>query len=67
MQTIAEAIKSVRVQHQLTQQEVANRLHCAKAYISMIESGKRIPSDLWLAFFCKEFGVDEVVKCREDE
>jgi len=43
----------------LTQEEFASRLGVAGSYISRIEKGKNVPSELLIKAICREFGVYE--------
>lgn len=41
---ISEALRLIRVYHDLTQSETARRLKISKSYLSEIESGTKVPS-----------------------
>lgn len=41
---LAEALRLIRVYHDLKQQDLADHLDISKSYISEIESGKKTPS-----------------------
>jgi len=41
---LAEALRLIRVYHDMKQQELANQLGLSKSYVSEIESGKKVPS-----------------------
>lgn len=41
---LAEALRLIRVFHDIKQQELADRLGLSKSYISELESGRKIPS-----------------------
>lgn len=41
---LSDALRLIRVFHDLKQQELADRLDISKSYLSEIENGKKIPS-----------------------
>ena len=41
---LAEALRLIRVFHDMKQQELAERLGLSKSYVSELESGKKVPS-----------------------
>ncbi|MCI8272868.1 MAG: helix-turn-helix transcriptional regulator [Clostridia bacterium] len=49
--------KELRLKNNLTQEQVANKSGFSKDYISMIERGKRNPSDKAKAIFANIFKV----------
>lgn len=54
-----ERIALVRKSAKLNQDEFAKKIGLTKNYISLIETGGRVPSDRTVADICREFGVDE--------
>ena len=52
-------IKTVRLHYQLNQDDFAAALELTKNYISLIENGKRIPSDRTISDICRVYHVDE--------
>lgn len=53
-------IREVRVQSGLSQTEFAEKIGLSKNYISLVETGNRVPSDRTITDICREFRVDEV-------
>lgn len=53
-------IREVRVQSGLSQTEFAEKIGLSKNYISLVETGNRMPSDRTITDICREFRVDEV-------
>lgn len=53
-------IAQVRKHFSLLQQEFAERLGLSKNFISLLETGARVPSDRTISDICREFGVDRV-------
>lgn len=49
--------KDLRIKHNLTQEQLAQKSGFSKDYISMIERGERNPSDKAKAIFADIFGV----------
>lgn len=72
-----ERIKTIREDRKLSQSEFADMLDLKRNSISLIELGKRNPSDRTINDICKEFSVNEhwlrtgegepYIKCSEDE
>jgi transcriptional regulator with XRE-family HTH domain len=56
--TIADVIKKLRAEHNLTQEQLGDLLSCTKSYICRVEAGARIPGQKWVSRFAKEFGLD---------
>lgn len=54
-----ERIALVRKENDLTQDDFAMRLGLTKNFISLIETGKREPSDRTIKDICLKFGVNE--------
>lgn len=52
-------IAKVRNDKNLNQQEFADQLGLTKNYVSLIETGKRIPSDRTITDICREFSVNK--------
>ena len=50
-------LKELRISHDLSQQELAQKLNCHKNVISNYELGKRIPNGDALADIARVFGV----------
>ncbi len=57
---IGARIRSLREEKGLTQERLAWECDLAKAYMSQVESGKRLPSVPVLAALAKRLGVDLV-------
>ena len=57
MTFLGERIKKVRKQADLKQSEFAERLLVSASYISKIESGKEIPSDIFIRLISLEFNI----------
>ena len=54
-----DRIKQIRILHNLTQQEAADRLGIPRSNIAGYEKGVRTPSDAVVALICREFGINE--------
>lgn len=52
-------VKTVRKDAQLNQDQFAERLNLSKNFVSLIETGARIPSDRTIADICEKFSVNE--------
>ena len=59
MQTIAERIKFIRKEANLTQQKFADRIGAKQNTIAQYEIGRNIPLDPVVTAICKEFDVQE--------
>lgn len=53
-------IKKVRNKAGLNQEKFAERIGLTKNFISLIETGMRIPSDRTIKDICREFNVNEI-------
>ena len=73
-----ERIIKVRKFYKLNQEDFAKRINLTKNYISLIETGNRIPSDRTISDICREFSVNEewlrtgkgemfIVKTKDEE
>jgi transcriptional regulator with XRE-family HTH domain len=54
---ISEALRLIRVYHDLKQNELADRLKISKSYLSEIESGTKAPTLALLESYAKEFDI----------
>lgn len=54
---VNERIKEVRKRFGLTQTEFAKRINLSQNYMTMVETGKRSPSDRTIEDICRVFGV----------
>ena len=54
---LSEALRLIRVFHDLRQQELAERLQISKSYLSEIESGKKAPSLDLINKYAEEFDI----------
>ena len=52
-------ILKIRKDSKLNQEDFGLRLNLTKNYISLIETGNRIPSDRTISDICREFNVNE--------
>lgn len=52
-------IAEVRKEAGINQQDFADRIGITKNYVSLIETGGRIPSDRTISDICREFHVNE--------
>lgn len=55
---IGDRIKQVRECFGLTQEEFGERIELGRSHISLLESGKRSPSDLSISNICRVYGVN---------
>jgi len=54
---ISEALRLIRVFHDLKQQELASRLKLSNSYVSEIESGKKVPTIEVMQKYADEFDI----------
>ena len=54
---ISEALRLIRVYHDLSQSELARRLRVSKSYLSEIESGTKIPTLALVGSYAREFSM----------
>ena len=54
---LPEALRLIRVFHDMKQQELARRLSLSKSYISELESGKKVPSMEVIQKYSGEFRI----------
>ncbi len=54
---ISEALRMIRVFHDLSQKDLATRLHIAPSHLSEIEAGKKQPTLQLLERYSTEFGI----------
>ena len=58
MTSFSETLKSLRQQHGLSQQQLANKLFVDRSSIAHWESGRRIPDAVIISRLARYFGVD---------
>lgn len=54
---LSEALRLIRVYHDLKQQDLAEKLEISKSYLSEIESGKKTPSIELINKYASQFGI----------
>jgi len=54
---LSEALRLIRLYHDLKQKELADRLSISTSYLSEIESGKKIPTIELINRYAKEFNI----------
>lgn len=54
---LSEALRLIRVFHDIKQQELADRLGLSKSYVSELESGRKIPSMDVIQKYSDAFGI----------
>lgn len=54
---LAEALRLIRIFHDMQQQELADRLGLSKSYVSELESGKKNPSMEVIQKYSEAFGI----------
>lgn len=54
---LAEALRLIRVFHDMKQQEMADRLALSKSYVSELENGKKVPSMEVIQRYSDAFGI----------
>lgn len=54
---LSEALRLIRVYHDLKQQELAERLEISKSYLSEIENGKKTPTIELIEKYASQFGI----------
>lgn len=59
MENLNMRIREVRTHAELSQTEFAERIGLSKNFISLVETGGRVPSDRTISDICREFGVNE--------
>lgn len=52
-------IVQLRKSREWTQDKFAEEMGISKNYVSLIENGKKVPSDRLVSDICREFGVNE--------
>jgi transcriptional regulator with XRE-family HTH domain len=52
-------IQEVRKDNKLTQDEFAVKINLSKNFVSLMETGNRVPSDRTIADICREFNINE--------
>jgi len=57
MEQLAEALRLLRVFHDISQTELADRLQISKSFLSEIESGKKEPTLQLLSRYATEFEI----------
>jgi transcriptional regulator with XRE-family HTH domain len=57
MNQLGTALRSLRVFHDLSQTDLADKLQISKSYLSEIESGRKEPTIALLTQYCKLFEV----------
>ena len=57
MNVLSEALRLIRVFHDLKQAELAERLRISKSYLSEIEGGKKQPKIELIERYSSEFGI----------
>ncbi len=57
MNSLADRIKEVRRSNKLTQKAFGEKMLVSASYISKVESGKEVPSEMFLKLVSLEFGV----------
>lgn len=56
---VGHRIRQVRMARALTQKAFADSLGIVQGYVSILESGKKLPSDTFTIAFCQLYGVNE--------
>lgn len=59
MQTFQDRLRSLIDALGITKTKFAEDLHVSSAFVSMLCSGKSLPSDRTIANICREYGVSE--------
>jgi len=54
---LSEALRLIRIYHDMKQRELANRLSISSSYLSEIESGKKMPTMEIIMKYSKEFKI----------
>ncbi|WP_350334408.1 helix-turn-helix transcriptional regulator [Coralliovum pocilloporae] len=54
---LSEALRLIRVFHDMKQQEVADKLGLSKSYVSELENGKKAPSVEVIQKYSEAFGI----------
>lgn len=57
MNAIGDRIKFLRKNLKITQKEFSERIHVTQSYLSRVESGKEIPTDMLLKLISLEFNI----------
>jgi transcriptional regulator with XRE-family HTH domain len=57
MEMLSEALRLIRVYHDLKQSELADRLKISKSYLSEIESGAKSPTLALVDSYAEEFNI----------
>lgn len=59
--TFAENLRAKRESLGLTAEELANRIHVSRSYITLLESGKRFPGKMLLLKIARALRLDKKV------
>ncbi len=59
MTDVGMIIKSIRKQNGLSQKEFGKALTVSQSYICKVETGKEIPTDMFIKLFCLLYSVDK--------
>lgn len=54
-----DRILRVRKEAKLNQEDFARKINLTKNYISLLETGNRVPSDRTISDICREFNINE--------
>lgn len=61
---LGDKMKEIRLKNNLTQKQLADKMHVTQSYISLIEHNLTVPRPLYVELFCIMLGVKKTEKKR---
>lgn len=61
---LGEKMREIRLKNNLTQKQLADKMHVTQGYISLIEHDLTVPRPLYVELFCVMLGVKKGDKNR---
>lgn len=55
--TLGKKMKLIRVENDLSQKKLADKMTVQQSYVSQLELSKSLPTDMYIALFCLTFGI----------
>lgn len=61
---LGDKMRELRLKNNLTQKQLADKMHVTQGYISLIEHNLTVPRPLYVELFCVILGVKKTEKNR---